>query len=82
LFDDLEALENTNVVKGLVGFTIIFLMILIFGMFGRDITPIMVGAEIGLGINWFYGLLPTELLVISMSVIAVILVANNVGGGR
>ncbi len=82
LFADLAALDNTNAIKGLVGFVIIFLLVLIFGALGRDVTPTAVGALIGLGINWFYTLLPRELLVISMGVLVIILIADNVGGGR
>jgi len=81
LFADLQALENTNAVKGLVGFTIIFLLVLIFASLGRDVTPTIIGGLIGLGINWFFTLLPRELLVISMVVLLIILVADNVGGG-
>lgn len=82
LFADLQALDNTNAIKGLTGFIIIVVLVLIFGALGRDVTPTIVGALIGLGINWFFTLMPRELLVISMGVLLIILVADNVGGGR
>jgi len=82
LFDDLIALERTDAIRGLVGFIIIMLMVIIFGALGKDTTPALIGAIIGLGINWFYTLLPRELLAISMAVIILLLVADNVGGRR
>lgn len=82
LFDDLIALDRTNAIRGLVGMLIILIITIIFGKLSKDVTPTIIGALIGVGINWFYTLMPRSLLVITMVVLAVLLVADNTGGRR
>lgn len=81
LFDDLEALDRANPIRGLMGAFIIIALILLFST-SRDMTITSIGGIIGLGINWKFSLMPQTLLSVSMIVLVILIIADNIGGGR
>jgi len=81
LFDDLEALDNNNALKGLFGALIIILGVIIFGL-SKNMTISVVGGLVGVAINFMFGLLPSNLLIVSAIVGLILLIADNIRGIR
>ncbi len=79
-FDDLTDLDRTNPIRGLVGFFVIVLLALIFGVAARDNTAAIFGGLLGLGLNWSFNLLPRPLLVVSMIACVILLMGDNSKG--
>jgi len=81
LFEDLSDLDSTNPIKGIMGAFIIISLVLIFS-FSKNLTATTLGGIIGLAINWKFELMPKELLTVAMIVAFILIVADNIGGGR
>lgn len=81
-FDDLENLDRTDPVRGVVGFLIILLLIIIFSAATGDPFMGILGGVLGLALNWKFELMPRELLGISLIVIVALMLADNIGGRR
>jgi len=82
LFDDLEGLDRTNAIRGIIGALIIILLIVLFSATSRIMTIGLIGGLIGLGINYKYELLPKTLLVVSLVVIFILMISDDMGGKR
>ena len=81
LFDDVVALDPASPVRGLVGAFIIIVLLLIFAGASKDMSVAVIGGFLGLGINWYFELMPKNLLVISLIVGLILLVGDNASGG-
>jgi hypothetical protein len=81
LFDDLVNLDNSNSIRGIVGAIIILGFVLLFS-FSRDITITAIGGLVGLSINWINDLLPKNLLSVSIIVIGLLIISDNIGGNN
>lgn len=83
LFDDVEALPDDDPRKLGIGMFIIIVIVLMFryGSSG-DFSAMVVGAMLGLGVCYLFGLFPIKLLSVSMITLGVMLIADNVGGWR
>jgi len=64
-----------------MGAFIIISLVLIFS-FSKNLTATTLGGIIGLAINWKFELMPKELLTVAMIVAFILIVADNIGGGR
>ena len=83
LFDDITDLPDNDPIKLGIGMFIIILFVLIF-RYGSsaDFSAMVVGAMLGLGICYTFGLFPDKLLSVSMITLGIVLIADNVGGRR
>ena len=83
LFDDIDALEEFNPIRAGIGMFIIIVLILMFAYgSNKDFSAMVIGAMLGLGICYFNNLLPDKLTSVALIVLGVILISDNVGGGR
>jgi hypothetical protein len=79
LFDEVQSLDQP--LKGIIGFFIVLMLTIIFISTTRDFSTGVIGGIIGLGICYFVGLLPTNLIIVSAIVLVILLIGDNFGGG-
>lgn len=82
LFDDLFNLPNSSPLKGLIGMSFVLLFVLIFGSASRNMSVGVLAGLLALGFVYKYGLVPKPLALVSIVVIVVLLISDNIGGGR
>lgn len=81
LFDGITGLASSSPIRGVLGGLIVLLFIVIFGGASRSGLVSLLGGTLGLGINWYFSLWPTSLIIVSLIVAMVLAVVDGSGGG-
>lgn len=80
LFNDIK--NDTSAFKGFFGMIIILLFVVIIYSISNSLTASSLGGVFGLGICYYFSLMPRNYLIISIIVLIVMLIADNFEGGQ